>query len=172
MTDRSRASTPASNAIAAPLQWSISLMSCVPYWFVALITRISIAGVFWQSGRTKVDGWRLSEFAIELFRSEYKLPVIDPTIAAYLAAFAEHFHHFFTSDREGQLAALARIASELNINLSASGIERFGDGLPTVISLFLDPVDADKMFSLIEQINSDAKSLALSMDPNRTTIGN
>ena len=29
--------------------------------------------------------------AIELFRSEYKLPLIDPTLAAYLAAFAEHF---------------------------------------------------------------------------------
>ena len=90
MTDTSFASTPASNAIAAFVQWSISLMSRVPYWFVALITRISIAGVFWQSGRAKVDGWRLSDFAIELFRSEYKLPVIDPVIAAYLATFAEH----------------------------------------------------------------------------------
>jgi putative oxidoreductase len=90
MTDTSIAPTPASSAIAALVQWSISLMSRIPYWLVALITRLSIAGVFWQSGRTKVDGWHLSDFAIELFRSDYKLPVIDPAIAAYLAAFAEH----------------------------------------------------------------------------------
>ena len=68
-----------------------ALMSDIPYWFVALVLRIPIAGVFWQSGQTKVDGWQLSSSAIELFREEYKLPVIDPTIAAYLATFAEHF---------------------------------------------------------------------------------
>jgi putative oxidoreductase len=90
MTDTSVASTRASNTLDALVRWSIDLMSRVPYWLVALITRISIAGVFWQSGRTKVDGWRLSDLAIELFRSEYRLPVIDPVIAAYLAAFAEH----------------------------------------------------------------------------------
>jgi putative oxidoreductase len=90
MTETSAASTPASNAFSALVQWSIDLMSRVPYWLVALITRISIAGVFWQSGRTKMDGWRVSDLAIELFRSEYRLPVIDPLIAAYLAALAEH----------------------------------------------------------------------------------
>jgi putative oxidoreductase len=90
MTETSAASTPASNAFSALVQWSIDLMSRVPYWLVALITRISIAGVFWQSGRTKMDGWRVSDLAIELCRSEYRLPVIDPLIAAYLAAFAEH----------------------------------------------------------------------------------
>lgn len=69
----------------------ISAMAAIPYWFVALVTRISIAGVFWQSGQTKVDGFRVTESAIELFRSEYQLPVIDPVIGAYLAASAEHF---------------------------------------------------------------------------------
>ncbi len=90
MTETSAASAPASNASTALVQWSIGLMSHVPYWMVALITRISVAGVFWQSGRTKMDGWRVSDLAVELFRSEYRLPVIDPVIAAYLAAFAEH----------------------------------------------------------------------------------
>lgn len=69
----------------------IHAMEAIPYWFVALIARISIAGVFWQSGQTKVEGFRVTETAIELFRSEYRLPVIDPTIGAHLAAFAEHF---------------------------------------------------------------------------------
>ncbi len=66
-------------------------MACIPYWFVALVGRISIAAVFWRSGQTKLDGWHVSDSAIELFRNEYKLPVIDPVIAAYLATFAEHF---------------------------------------------------------------------------------
>lgn len=75
---------------AALVKRAIALMEAIPYWFVALITRIAIAGVFWQSGQTKVDGFRLSESAIELFRSEYRLPLIDPVPAAYLAAIAEH----------------------------------------------------------------------------------
>ncbi|MBI1204196.1 MAG: DoxX family membrane protein [Rhodopseudomonas sp.] len=66
-------------------------MAAIPYGFAALITRISIAAVFWQSGQTKVDGFRVTESAVELFRSEYKLPLVDPVIAAHLAAFAEHF---------------------------------------------------------------------------------
>ena len=69
----------------------IGAMEAIPYWLVALITRVSIAGVFWQSGQTKVDGFHVTETAVELFRSEYRLPLIDPVIAAHLAAFAEHF---------------------------------------------------------------------------------
>ena len=68
-----------------------TLMSVIPYALVALIGRISIAAVFWRSGQTKLEGWHVSESAIELFRDEFKLPLIDPTIAAYLATFAEHF---------------------------------------------------------------------------------
>lgn len=69
----------------------IAAMQTIPYWIVALVTRISIAAVFWQSGQTKVDGFRVTDSAIELFRSEYRLPVIDPVIGAHLAAAAEHF---------------------------------------------------------------------------------
>ena len=68
-----------------------TLMSAIPYALVALIGRISIAAVFWRSGQTKLEGWHVSESAIELFRDEFKLSLIDPTIAAYLATFAEHF---------------------------------------------------------------------------------
>jgi putative oxidoreductase len=76
--------------IAASWRWFIALVNAIPYWVVALVTRISIAGVFWQSGQTKVDGWHLTDAAIELFRSEYRLPLIDPALAAQLAALAEH----------------------------------------------------------------------------------
>jgi putative oxidoreductase len=69
---------------------AIGLMEAIPYWFVALIARLAITGVFWRSGQTKVDGFRVSENAVELFRSEYKLPLIDPVVGANLAALAEH----------------------------------------------------------------------------------
>lgn len=67
-----------------------ALMASIPYAMIALITRISIGGVFWQSGQTKLEGWHISASAIELFRNEYQLPLIDPTIAAYSATTAEH----------------------------------------------------------------------------------
>jgi len=67
-----------------------ALMANIPYWFVALTGRVSIAAVFWRSGQTKLDGWRVSDGAIELFRDEYRLPLVDPVIAAWLATLAEH----------------------------------------------------------------------------------
>jgi putative oxidoreductase len=77
-------------ALVCLIRRAIAAMELVPYSLVALIARIAPAGVFWRSGQTNVDGWRVNDVAIELFRNEYKLPLIDPVIAAYLAAFAEH----------------------------------------------------------------------------------
>jgi putative oxidoreductase len=58
---------------------------------LALAARGGIAGVFWLSGRTKVDGWlSVSENAVALFEDEYKVPVLPPELAAHLAAYAEH----------------------------------------------------------------------------------
>ncbi|WP_167784671.1 DoxX family protein [Ramlibacter rhizophilus] len=57
---------------------------------LALAARIAIAGIFFRSGQTKVEGWRVTDSAIELFRSEYQVPVLPPEWAAHLAAFAEH----------------------------------------------------------------------------------
>jgi putative oxidoreductase len=76
--------------LAALVARANRVMSAIPYWLVALITRISIAAVFWQSGQTKLDGWQISASAIELFRNEYKLPLLDPALGAHLAAIAEH----------------------------------------------------------------------------------
>jgi len=58
---------------------------------LALAARFGIAGVFWASGRTKVDGLlSVSDNAIALFADEYRLPLIAPELAAHLAAYAEH----------------------------------------------------------------------------------
>jgi putative oxidoreductase len=73
------------NRIAAKLD------DLVSHTLLAAIARLAIASLFLQSGRTKVDGWlHVSEGAIELFRDEYKLPLLSPELAAHLAAYAEH----------------------------------------------------------------------------------
>lgn len=67
------------------------LTRLVSHDLLALATRIGIAAIFFYSGRTKVEGWlTITEGAYELFRTEYKLPLVPPDIAAHLAAYAEH----------------------------------------------------------------------------------
>lgn len=69
-------------------QW---LETWIGHDLLALAARFGIAGVFWLSGRTKVDGWlSISENAVALFEDEYKVPVLSPELAAHLAAYAEH----------------------------------------------------------------------------------
>lgn len=58
---------------------------------LALASRFGIAGTFWLSGRTKVEGWlSVTDGAIALFTDEYALPLVPPALAAHLAAYAEH----------------------------------------------------------------------------------
>lgn len=67
----------------------------VPHDLLALATRVAIAAIFFLSGRTKVDGLlHISDSAYELFRTEYRLPLVPPDIAAHLAAYAEHLFPF------------------------------------------------------------------------------
>jgi len=71
---------------------------------VQLLARVALAGLFWRSGQTKVEGFvldlaegrfelgwpRLAPQAVDLFRDEYRLPLLPPEAAAVLAAGAEH----------------------------------------------------------------------------------
>ena len=64
----------------------------VGHSFLALVARLSIAAIFFQSGRTKVDGFlTITESTYELFRTEYKLPLVPPEIAAHISASVETF---------------------------------------------------------------------------------
>lgn len=74
----------------ALMRWGTAQLARIPQSAISLAARIFPAAVFWQSGDTKLDGWHVSASAIYLFREEYKLPLIDPVVAAHLAAFAEH----------------------------------------------------------------------------------
>jgi len=73
------------NAGAARLQRLVS------HDLLALASRLAIAAIFFLSGRTKVEGWlSVTPGAYELFRTEYRLPLLAPEVAAHLAAYAEH----------------------------------------------------------------------------------
>jgi len=57
-----------------------------PLSIFQLAMRISIGMVFFNSGALKINSF---QFAVRLFQDEYHLPLIDPTVAAKLAAFTE-----------------------------------------------------------------------------------
>jgi len=57
----------------------------------SLALRVFPALVFWQSGRTKVEGlFTIKDSTWFLFKEEYALPVIPSDLAAVLATTAEH----------------------------------------------------------------------------------
>jgi putative oxidoreductase len=60
----------------------------IPHDVIALIARISVGTVFLRSGLLKVEGWAEGN-TLALFRDEYRLPIIPPEIAVYLATAAE-----------------------------------------------------------------------------------
>ena len=76
--------------MTAAIQRLFALISAVPDALLLLLTRVGIGFVFWNSGRTKVDGFAIRPEAIDLFRDEYRLPLFAPEIVAPLAAGVEH----------------------------------------------------------------------------------
>lgn len=61
---------------------------------VLLVVRVALAGIFWRSGRTKVEegSWLdITDSTYFLFEYEYSgVPLLSPDIAAPLATYAEH----------------------------------------------------------------------------------
>lgn len=100
----------------------VDLFGTIPHSLIALVARLSIAAVFWQSGQTKVTGFALNDTAVYLFENEYKLPLVDPAVAATLAAIGEHlFPVLLVLGLGSRFAALALL------------------GMTTVIEIFVYP---------------------------------
>jgi putative oxidoreductase len=57
-----------------------------PLSLLQLAMRISIGAVFFRSGLLKYNSW---QFAVQLFRDEYKVPLLDPEFAAQVTTAAE-----------------------------------------------------------------------------------
>jgi putative oxidoreductase len=73
---------------SVPATW---LSRIVPDALLLLVARLGIAAVFFQSGRTKVEGLlTIKPSTYDLFANEYALPLIPSEWAARMATGAEH----------------------------------------------------------------------------------
>ena len=74
-----------------PINAFAALAERIPESAIALITRWGVAGVFFMSGRSKVDGiLHITDGTYTLFREEYHVPLVPPVIAAHMATYSEH----------------------------------------------------------------------------------
>ena len=107
------------------------LTRLVPDDLLALACRFSMAAIFFLSGRTKVEGFlTINASAYELFRTEYKLPLVPPEIAVHLAAYAEHlFPLLLVLGLFTRLSALALLGMTLVIEVFV-----YPDAWPTHLS--------------------------------------
>ena len=107
------------------------LSRVITHDLLALASRLAMAAIFFQSGRTKVEGLlTVTPGAYELFRSEYKLPVVPPDIAAHLAAYAEHlFPLLLVLGIFTRLSAIALLGMTLTIQIFV-----YPDAWPTHLS--------------------------------------
>ena len=82
------------NFITAPYNRAVELMSAP--WvesLMLLFVRVSLAGIFWRSGRTKVveGSWlTISDTTKYLFQEDYKNVPLPAELAAHLSTYAEH----------------------------------------------------------------------------------
>jgi len=68
-----------------------ALLNRIPGDLLLLVARLGVAGVFFMSGRTKVEGLlTIKASTYDLFNTDYKLPFVPPVIAAHAATYSEH----------------------------------------------------------------------------------
>ena len=108
------------NALTAPYNRAVAMLS-TPFMetLALLFVRISLAGIFWRSGRTKIaeDSWiTISDTAKDLFSQEYAGVPLPPELAAVAATAAEHlFPILLVIGLMTRLSALALLAMTLVI---------------------------------------------------------
>lgn len=73
---------PAASVLTQILGW----LDRLPYTLLAIPLRFALATVFWKSGMTKLSSW---ETTVALFADEYRVPLLPPELAAYMAASVE-----------------------------------------------------------------------------------
>lgn len=66
-----------------------ALVEAIPHDLIAVIARVSAGTVFWRSAMTKIEGFSIKPSTFFLFENDYRLPLIPPDLAAYLATATE-----------------------------------------------------------------------------------
>jgi putative oxidoreductase len=67
---------------------ALAAFKAIPNDLISYLARIGIGATFFRSGMLKLEGWADGN-TLTLFREEYRLPLLPPEIAAYLATTAE-----------------------------------------------------------------------------------
>ncbi|NCQ22679.1 MAG: DoxX family protein [Sphingomonadales bacterium] len=92
-----------------------------PMDLTLLFTRIVLAGIFWRSGRTKVEegSWlSISDTTTFLFEEEYSGVPLPPDLAAVMATWSEHlFPIMLVLGLFTRLSALALLGMTMVIQL-------------------------------------------------------
>jgi putative oxidoreductase len=104
----------------APLSHAVGVIErLLPPDVISLVARVSIAAVFFLSGRTKVEGLlTITEGTFILFRDEYRVPLLPPDVAAVMATGAEHlFPVLLVLGLATRFSALALLGMTLVIEL-------------------------------------------------------
>jgi putative oxidoreductase len=103
----------------------------LPSSLLLLIQRLGIAAIFFQSGRTKVEGWfTIPDTTYELFRYEYAGVPLPPEFAAVMATVGEHvFPILLVLGLFTRLSALALLGMTLTIQIFV-----YPDAWPTHLS--------------------------------------
>lgn len=71
---------------------AFSALGRFPISVIEFAFRIGVGMVFFKSALTKLDdSWMVSDSAVALFRDEYQVPILSPTVAAHLGAANEFF---------------------------------------------------------------------------------
>ena len=74
------------SSMAGSFKQALDWLDRVPYTFLALPLRFAVATVFWNSAMTKLPSW---DTTIMLFTDEYRVPLLSPELAAYMATTIE-----------------------------------------------------------------------------------
>jgi len=98
---------------------AIALLEAIPYSLIALIARAATFTVFWRSGMVKLASWPST---LLLFANVYRVPIIPPHLAAYIAA---------TLEVGGSVLVLLGLMTRVSVFLLL--------GMVLVIQLFVDP---------------------------------
>jgi putative oxidoreductase len=64
----------------------VTTLERFPVSLLQLAMRVGVGAVFFRSGLLKIDSW---QFTVQLFRDEYRVPLLDPVRAAELATAVE-----------------------------------------------------------------------------------
>jgi len=110
------------NGIFKLYDQAVALFSNCKLWNLSLLfTRIVLAGIFWRSGRTKVDEgtwFSISDNTYFLFQEEYKGVPLPTDFAAVMATVSEHvFPILLVLGRFTRLSAFALLGMTMVIQI-------------------------------------------------------